>query len=539
MKEKEETVLIIEDSDAQRAAQQIALELRGFSARGAKNVAEAREAIEDLGEKLAVMVLDMRLEDAEAPTLTGANLGLEVLERNPQRLPEFLILSAYSLIEYYKLAVRLGAAAYLSKEDTGIDQLVRHVRALLIRRNLSVDDPDIARQITQIAEDSRSLPEAAAMFCSKVVSPVLSAFLGAPHALLINYGRSASVLITDPQTPEELQRLFKKVDMDGVIRGRINSDGPFILSRNVLVEIGGANGAGPELMNKVIGTAFLSVPFGSGIRLSIGILPNDRPLAENPEELANTLTQYLSRSVLEPLLYTLEQCLRSKARREALLIAHTSGYIAEEQIAILSEAVNFEEMRTDSESFRQLMSLSETLRDTGQTLMLLEDERSKVVTEATEMRQLIQDALDDLDNPSLRERIRAEGECSVMIARDDLFIAVSRILQWFTQRLEENPYNTVFINCDMAPEGASVVFEDRGPQLPARSRRRLFSPFAQPTSAARKEGGAAGLHFPLYLAKALVELKHGGVLEDRSDELPDSIGHRFVIRFPSSPLSTQ
>lgn len=536
---KEETVLIIEDSDAQRAAQQIALELRGFSVRGARNVAEAREAIKDLGEKLAVMVLDMRLEDAKAPTVTGADLGLEVLDGNPQRLPEFLILSAYSLLEYYKLAVRLGAAAYLSKEDTGIDQLVRHVRALLIRRNLSVDDPDVARRITEIAEDSRSLPEAAAMFCSKVMSPVLSAFLGAPHALLINYGRPAPMLIADPKMPQELQRLFKKADTDGVIHGRVNSDGPFILNRNVLVEIGGEGGVNQELTKKVLGTAFLTVPFGSGIRLSIGILPNDQPLAENPEELATTLMQYLSRSVLEPLLYTLEQCLRSKARREALLIAHTSGYIAEEQIAILSDAVSYEEIRTDSESFRQLMSLAETLRDTGQTLMLLEGERSNEVTEATGMRQLIQDALDDLDNLSLPERFHIEGECSAPVARDDLFIAVSRILQWFSHRLEENPSNTVFINCDMTPEGARITFEDRGPQLPARSRRRLFSPFAQPIPAAKKEGGGAGLHFPLYLAKALVELKHGGVLEDRSDELPGKAGHRFVIRFPSSPLSAQ
>jgi len=536
---KEDTILIIEDSDAQRVAQQIALELREFSVRGAKNVAEAREAIKDLGEKLAVMVLDMRLEDAMAPAVTGADLGLEVRDGNPQRLPEFLILSAYSMLEYYKLAVRLGAAAYLYKEDTGIDQLVRHVRALLIRRNLSVDDPDVSRQITEIAEESRSLPEAAAMFCSKVMSPVLRAFLGAPHALLINYGRPASISITSSEIPRELQRLFKKADADGVIHGRVNSDGPLILDHNVLIEIAGEDGVNPELLAKVLGTAFVTVPFGREIRLSIGILPDDRLLAENPGELAATLMQYLHRSVLEPLLYMLEQCLHSKARREALLVAHTNSYIAEEQIAILSDAVNYEEIRTDSESFRQLISLSEALRDTGQTLMLLESERSNTAHEAAGMRQLIQDALDDLDNPSHRERIHAEGECSAMAARDDLFIAVSRILQWFSHRLEESSSNTVRINCDTTPEGARIIFEDSSPQLPARLRQRLFSPFAQTIPDPRREGGSAGLHFPLYLAKALVELKHGGVLEDRSDELPDKVGHRFVIRFPSSPLSDQ
>jgi hypothetical protein len=32
-------------------------------------------------------------------------------------------------------------------------------------------------------------------------------------------------------------------------------------------------------------------------------------------------------------------------------------------------------------------------------------------------------------------------------------------------------------------------------------------------------------------------LKHGGKLEDRSDELPEKVGHKFVIRLPTSSQS--
>jgi ActR/RegA family two-component response regulator len=518
---KEETILIVEDSDSQRNALQIAFELRGFSVRGAKNVAEARETIKELGEKLAVMVLDMRLEDADAPAATG----------------EFLILSAYSLLDYYKLAVRLGTAAYLSKEDTDTDQLIRHVRALLIKRNLSVDDPEVARRITRIAEDSRSLPEAAAMFCKDVMSPVLNALLGAPHALLINYGRPTPTLITDSKIRPELQSLFKRADENGIIHGRVNHDEPFIFSRNVLDEIASEDGVAPELMDEILGSAFLTVPFGSETRLSIGILPSDQLLAENPEALAVTLREYLHRSLLEPLLYALEQCIKSKAMRESLLIAHTSSYIAEEQIAILSDAVNHEEIRTDSESFRQLISLAEALRDTGQTLMTLEGEGAKAGPEIKSMRRLILDALEDVDILSLKDRDIVQGDCQAMVAGDDLFIAVSCVLRWFAQRLEEYPASEFHVICEETREGALVTFEDNSPQLPLRLRQRLFSPFAQPISIAKGGVEGAGSHFPLYLAKALVELKHGGKLEDRSDEFSYNISHRFVIQFPASPLS--
>jgi DNA-binding NarL/FixJ family response regulator len=534
---KEETILIVDDSDQQRESQEIAFELRGFSVRGAKNVAEARETIKELGDRLAVMVLDMNLKDANAPTVTGADLGLEMLSGEAKRLPEFLILSAHPLLEYYKLAVRLGAAAYLSKEDTETDQLVRHVRALLIRRNLSVDNPDVARLITQIAEDSRSLPEAAALFCSEVMSPVLSELMGAPVALFVKHGSYAPVLISRTEMPQELHDLFKKADANGIVDGYVNSDKPFIFNRNVFGEITGGKELSPKVIDKILGAAFLTVPFGGEIRLSIGILPENKPLAENPEALAATLMEYLRRSLLEPLLYTLEQCLLSKARREALLIAHTSSYIAGEQLAILSDAVNREELRTDSESFHQLMSLAEALRDTGQTLMTLEGEGAKAEPEVNGMRELILDVLEDLDAPLLKDREIVRGDCRALVARDDLFIAISRILQWFARRLEENPLSAFHIICKETSEGASIAFEDSSPRLPLRLRRRLFSPFAQPIPTGKGGVEGAGSHFPLYLAKALVELKQGGELEDRSDELPENnIGHQFVIQLPISPL---
>jgi len=528
----EEIILIIEDEDPQRIGIQIDFESRGLSVRGVKNVQDAREAFKELGEELAVMVLDMRLDDPQAPGVTGADLGLEVRAGKLRRLPEFLILSGHSQLEYYQRAIRLSVAAYLSKEDTSSDQLIRHVRALLIRRNLSVDDHDVSRRIAQIAEKSQSVSEATAGFCSEILAPVLSRFLGAPHIILLGDGHSILAFQNGAKAPQELQPIYEKVEM--AIYAKMNASEPFVIDSNILLEITGddIDAASTE---GILGAVFLPLPFGHEIRLSIGILPSDQPLAEAPKELALILSHYLHRSVLETLFYMLEQHLNFRARLDAAQsLAYASSCIADDQLAILSDAVGDKEIRTDSESFRRLMSLSEELRDTGQTLMMLEGERSEAAPEPIEICSLVLDVLEDLDVPLLKDRDIVRGDCLSIMPRDDLFIALSRVIQWFAQRLEEHPSSKFHIICEETPEGASVTFEDSSPQLPLRLRQRLFSPFAQPAPAAKREREGVGRHFPLYLAKVLVELKHGGKLEDRSDELPENLGHKFAMSLPTS-----
>src|ERR1043165_5741503 len=111
---QKKTVVIVEDNESQRLALHTALERRGFRVKSAATVAEARKVIEELGEEIDVMVLDMRLEDPAEPDTTGADIGIALQDEHPTWLPEFLIHSAYALVNYYKLALRLGAAAYLS-----------------------------------------------------------------------------------------------------------------------------------------------------------------------------------------------------------------------------------------------------------------------------------------------------------------------------------------------------------------------------------------------------------------------------------------
>ncbi len=43
-----------------------------------------------------------------------------------------------------------------------------------------------------------------------------------------------------------------------------------------------------------------------------------------------------------------------------------------------------------------------------------------------------------------------------------------------------------------------------------------------------------GLHLSLYMAKMLIELRNGGVVEDRSDEVEGDYGHRIALSFRGS-----
>lgn len=530
----EQITLIIEDSEPQREALALALARRGLPARVAATADEARAVIKELGERLAVLVLDMRLEDPGDPTITGANLGLEVVASKPRRLPEFLILSAYSLLEYYKLAVQLGAAAYLPKEGTRIEPAIRHIRAMLIRRNLSLDDAKVSERVTQIAEASQWLSEAAAKFCREVMVPVLTAYLGAPYVICINDDHDTQIINDGAELLPALRHLYE--ELENLTHGQVAAQ-PWTLNEDTLLELTGGAAAGATWAKNLIGASFLPLSVGPQIRITVGVLRGTQPLAEEPRELVAILAQYLQRSVLEPLLCTLAQCIKSKARREAKLLSHSCSYIAQEQLGILAQAQQLGSIATDSEAFQQLMALAGALRDTGQTLMLLEDDRPRVAGAPVTMRQLIQTALEDLPDPAQAGRFHlAKGDCEVVAAaRDDLFIAVARILQWFAQRLAAAPSGRapmVHIACG-TDKGAFVSFTDNSPRLNEQSRQRLFAPFAQPVPAAGKELEGPGLHFPLYLAKTLIELKLNGSLVDASDELPGEVGHQLVMRFPT------
>lgn len=558
---RKKTVLIIEDHEGQRLALQMALTRRGFRVASTGNVATARDLAEKLGKELDVMILDMRLEDPEAPNITGADLGIEVRSRQFSWPPEFLINSAYEEVDFYRLALRLGAAAYLRKEELDhrrlmrkeeLDhyRLVRHVRVLSLRRALSIERPDSLDNIQRIAERSRSQSEAVTKFCQEVLAPEFASCLGAPFAILLTNSKGTWCCVSNIDLPEGPTTTYET--LQALAQGKINLMEPFSLETSRLKEL--KDGMELGVLTKFEGAAFLPLLINRDIRICIAILKDDRaknPLAEDPVELSKILAQYLRPTVLEHLLYLLSQWAKVPLKRKIAVLKATAQlclYVGQQQEAILSELTNSEKEQSLSRPQQKLYALAGDLRRTGEILVTTvgDAETSGDVTReelhrSVHMAELVRLAAEELADQLPEDAISIQGDCLVQAIPDDLYFATSRLLQWFANRAIETSHGIfpiIRVNCVDTPKGPKVSFEDQSRRLSSTLRQRLFDPFTQFTSLSATSGGLS-LPIPLYLAKTLVEMRNGGVLEDLSNEVESDVGHRFVMQFPPSEVTTE
>jgi len=155
------------------------------------------------------------------------------------------------------------------------------------------------------------------------------------------------------------------------------------------------------------------------------------------------------------------------------------------------------------------------------------------------MKELVERARVELDERMFLGDLKftVEGSCRVKARRDDMYVAVIRVMQWLAQRRFETSPEVepeIRVYCRDDNKYSIVNFEDRSARLPENLREQLFQPFSVSVvrpSETKLRG--PGLYLPLFLSKMLVEEKYGGWLDDRSDELEGDIGHRLVMRFDS------
>lgn len=574
----EKMVLIVEDAPAQRKALEFALKLRGFKAESAGTVAESRELLNRLGDQVDVVVLDMRLDDPKESHTTGADLGIEFLNDRRKRerwndvrsatLPEFLILSAYAEADYYRMAMDLDVAAYLQKQQNDQLDVIRHVRALSLRRALNIGQPKIVEQITQVAERSRTSFEAITKLCGLVMAPRFELSLGAPFVLLLGSRNRTEKCGGVPDLPEGHNPVYTQIQ--ALAHGQSNRSDPFVLDVQLLGEPPATEAC--WMYERMNGGAFLPFWLGKGLRLTVGVLKDQTgdPLAEDPLALCRILDQYLRPSILEHTVDILTKLIR--VQRETVLTMTSKSCIStgQEQLALLEDGVVNHEVNPGSEFFKKLKGLAEDLRATGETLLPLgaaETDASRAGGEAPEVcpvkvADIVRDAwtavkeqikTDGVEPLAVTTRDEFEG-LTVMAARVELLLAMMRVMQWMVQRkyrISEGERQRISVGWDERDENVSIAFEDRSTRLGERWRQFLFDPFTQAasqdnwrfevdeTDGAGDDSGPpgqrrlrAGRYLPLYLAKMLVELKNGGKLEDETGNMDGRDGHRFVMRFP-------
>lgn len=541
------TILIVEDSDIQRQSLELGLSRRGFEVFSAGNVGEARRLITELAsEPIDVVVLDMRLEDPAEPDTTGADVGIEIRSARPRWPPEFLIHSAFAEVDYYRLALRLGAAAYLSKTETKQEDLIRHVRALALRRGLSVERPGAAEQISSIASTSRDRLEAVKRFCTEVLTPEFASCLGAPFAILLTDEKGTQCCANNCDIPEGHLPLYSV--LQALAQGRTNYSEPFVVDIKMLSEP--MSGFELAVLRNFEGAAFLPISIFGDVRISVAVLKSEDKSrrAEDPPALARVLAQNIRPAVVEHLLSLLSSWAELNSRRNAVLraTAQLCLFVGQEQQTIISDLAGSQEGGDMGQSLQKLCALADDLQQTGEILFSMVGDKTapsggQIRGEDSQkfyMAEIIRLAAGDVRGSLPDDAVRIDGDFEMRAAPDMLVLAASRLLQWFASRAIENSYGVppaILVKCAATSEGLEVTFEDRSRRLSGGLRQHMFSPFAQTLPPPRTSGRIAGpgLHLPLYLAKTLIEVNYRGVLEDRSDELKGDYGHRFVMRFPS------
>lgn len=542
------SVLVVENEDLQRRSIHRQLEWSGFEVESAGDAVGARRVVEARFEPFDVVVLDMRLEGDD---VTGADLGLEFRQRPAWRSwpAEFLINSAYSDEAYYVQALKLGAAAYLRKNNDQDDlpNVVDHVRVLALCRALSIDRPGLIDRIRSIAVSSRSRDEAIDRFCSEFICGELSEALPVDHLVLLTESGRTRGFPSRSGLPKGEHPIYET--LQALTHGKAGWTEPFVLKAEILETVRFASGARPgPLLRELDRAAFVPLSLNGNVRLAVGLLPADASAtsAQQAEHLVQLVGTYLSSSVLRHLVEVTVAFSKIEQRRRDILrvTAKDCLYIGQEVAASLSAAIDLGEIREPGPYVRKLQALGTELIGSGELLGELARTGSAGESDGMAtllMREVVQTAWTEVSRPLAadeRELLDLEGNCRVQGRPDHLHLAVSRILQWMVQRWPEVPPASrprLSVHCAEEANGPQVVFEDNSVRLPKRLRDRLLEPFSSaPLGPLPRELAGPGRHFPLYLAKALVEEGCLGRLEDRTDDMPGEIGHRLVMRLPAA-----
>jgi hypothetical protein len=424
---------------------------------------------------------------------------------------------------------------------------------LALRRALSMERPDTVETIRKIAESSSSQSEAVTKYCQQVLAPEFASCLGAPFALLLTDSQGTRCCASSTDLPEGPTGTYET--LQALAQGRINILEPFVC------ELSNSKGLKDRvdegLLARFDGAAFLppSIRIAPSqteardadereIYLSLVVLKEDRSknaVAEDPAELAKTLGQYLRPTVIESVIRLLSQWteIASKRKYEMKATGKFCLYVGQKMESLLSELPAPEQGRPIAPAQQGLYALASGLRQTGEKLMTVVSDGDTYSSEKTEelrrpvhMAEIIQLAADELADQLPGDAINIDGDCTVEAIPEDCYSAASGLLEWFANRtIESGKSPSILIHCEMTSEGATVVFEDRSRKLSKQLRRQLFDPFALAATLPTTSGGPS-LPTPLYMAKTLVEMRNGGVLEDLSDQISGDIGHKFVMQFP-------
>ena len=546
-------ILVLEDDPKDLKEREEALAPTGFHCILISDPDKALAAAANVRGKIDVMLIDMEI--IGRGDTAGGEFGVQVREQQQDWPPEFVINSALTGDRFYRLAFRLGAATYLPKATTKIDEVVRYVRVLALRRHLSPGNPELLPDIEAIARESGSASGARLRFCSDVLLPQFEAcFHNISFLLLVEHhgnvrrlGASEDQLATSPGY-DALMRLshLKSVNDPLVVQGAMIAKA---LGATASETDEAASDDG--ILRGWENAAVVPLLKTDDLKLSLAI----GPLYQAPRfhddaiELAKLAGSLIQPALVKHLLTLTERWTKIFLTQRAVLEAAGDFclYVGQAQSLAIEGLLRSGALAQGrpSPDLTRLASFVESLRRAGELLTWINlppglrgpEENPRVLS----MQSVVAEALHELAQSLSSEQqeaitVRKEKNCFVAGKPADLVIAIRKILSWMTQRVEETPAGIppeVVVVCDSDDNQARVTFEDRSRRLPEPMRERLFSLFSAAVPTDPAEGRESGEILGLYLSKVLIELENRGRIEDRSADLEGDVGHRFVVSFPT------
>lgn len=537
-------VVVVENNEGLRTSLVKSLKHRGFDAKGLATREEVRQSVSELLKEVDVAVLDLDLEDANAPTTTGLDAGQDIVEHQPALPPKRIVYSDHTNTEQYRAAADSGIDAFIPK-TSGVTTLYNQVRTSGLVRALSPVRAEISEKIERIAEQSLNRINEARKICLEVIAPEVDACLDVPCIFLLSRGPKTEIL--GHKNAAGVEALLKAAQVqDRIFAEKEKQEAkPLELSPEDL-------NAPPEELSdsfrQLERSGFLPLFEEDDQRLSIGILsaPLDDYFWKEKDPLH--FARNLIRELPEPIVKQFKYLSHVKAIIEKTKLKHTSGfclYVGETQINALEESLEEKEIEDSNACFRRLKRLADDLRATGiEFSRIIEAPRTETDTadaKKTSASEVINEAWNMIKKRGNALELRSIGpDLELTIPRRDLLVAALRMLEWLAQRQDKIPPGApkvVEVVYGSERGHAAISFKDHSRRLGGQIRRRLFEPFTQGTTTsanAKNQGDTQpGLYLPLYLAKTLLTVKNHGSLEDCTDELTSEQGHCFVFTFPN------
>lgn len=550
--------LVVEDQDPLRTAIVRALRARGFDTLEAKTAHEAEREISatiKAGRRIDVAVCDMLLEkddssaskrDNEYPTKTGAQVAEKLVALSEPSPPEIIFFTAHGREEFFQAALRVHAV-YLRKGPTTLDDLVRLVRVLGLRRQLRVDDPAIAQHLDEIGRQCVTTRAAFFRLWRELWAPRIEERLGVAAALSMRLsdgsihvsGRSLSL-------PPDTAALLWQIQP--LIQHEVGKDRLFVLQPGGFEKIVRPKKPIPAGLEGAIMIPIMALPEPVFLLIR-SQCPNEERPASALMAVAETIDRYLRIEMVRHIARLLEEIETAKRNQHMLrltarMCSVISSYQRDVSLALRESpprpvlAIDEAADLGNKDPICELDALSDALRGAANRLDDLSIPADLTFGDRTldeniiDGRRLVWRAWEHVQKPPHTDEaltLESAGACFVSGAEEDYIHVFSALLQWMVMRMDGPSEGRISVSCLV--QGRESLFRFKDPQgtFPAPLRNIFFEPFA--TSVPRPGGAAkTTLDLDIYVATMIAQLRLSGAIR-----LKDSggLGYQFELRFPA------